>query len=238
MIDILIPTLGRAEVLEPLLQNIRETTPKASYVAWFVLDNEDRESHKVLIESATAIKPADDFAAILCDGTYPTKINAGYHATRRRAARRVAAESAQFVLPTADDVVFHDGWLEAALPVFEDPAVQVVGTDDLSPATADRTHATMPVLRRSYVEHPGAALDELATVFHEGYQHNFCETETWQLASHRGVTAWAEGAVIEHLHPAWGKRDEDATDEKGNKQGWEADEALFRSRREQWLRSP
>lgn len=234
MIDILIPTLGRAQRLAPLLENIRAATPKASYLVWFVLDQEDRESHEVLIDAGSAIPPADDFTALICDGTYPTKINAGYTASRRLAALRVAAESEQYVLPTADDVVFHEGWLETVLAVFEDPAVQVVGTDDLSPATAGRTHATMPVLRRSYIEHPGAALDEQATVFHAAYRHNFVETETWQLALQRGVTAWAEGAVIEHLHHSWGGREADATDARGNEQGWAEDKALFRRRRDQW----
>lgn len=223
-IAILIPTLGRAGVLEGLLDNLAETTPRYTYNPVFVLDQDDRESMDAVKKLHR--RPGQTLSWIVSDGTYPQKTNAGLRATVE-----------PFVLPTADDVRFHDGWLEAVEAAFEDETVKVVGTDDLSPATADRTHATMPVLRRSYCDDPGAAWGETGTVFHGGYRHNFCESETWQLASHRGVTAWAERAVIEHLHPAWGKRGEDATDEKGNKQGWEEDEALFRSRRELWMQS-
>jgi glycosyltransferase involved in cell wall biosynthesis len=222
VIDILIPTVGRAERLVPLLDNINETTPERHSVI-FVLDEGDQESREAVMSYG---KPTTCGYIVLQDGTYPVKVNAGHR-----------FGEGDLVLPTADDVLFHAGWLEAAIAVLADPSVQVVGTDDLSPATADRTHATMPVLRRSYIDAPGAVWGETGTLFHEGYRHNFCETELWQLAAHRGVTGWAEGAVIEHLHPAWGKRPEDATDEKGNKQGWEEDEALFRERREQWSRS-
>jgi hypothetical protein len=224
VIDILIPTLGRHRSLQSLAANLINTTPQGVYRVLFVADESDTETRRVLDEFCF---PGGIWGRIVFDGTYPCKINAALHHAHCRG---------DLVLPTADDVRFYEGWLEAVTAVFEDEAVQVVGTDDLSPATADRTHATMPVLRRSYIDAPGAVWGETGTVFHEGYRHNFCETELWQLASHRGVTAWADGAVIEHLHPAWGKRAEDATDEKGNKRGWEEDEVLFRSRQEEWRR--
>ncbi|HET7588599.1 MAG TPA: glycosyltransferase family A protein [Solirubrobacterales bacterium] len=222
-IAVLIPTLGRAGLLEGLLHNLAEATPRHYCNPVFVLDRDDQESLEVVEELYR--RPGQLLSWIISDGTYPQKINAGLRATVE-----------PFVLPTADDVRFYEGWLEAVTTAFEDERVQVVGTDDLSPSTANRDHATMPILRRSYIESPGAVWGEIGTVFHEGYRHNFCETELWQLAVRRGVTAWAEGAVIEHLHPAWGKRAEDATDEKGNKQGWEEDEARFRSRMAEWCR--
>jgi glycosyltransferase involved in cell wall biosynthesis len=222
VIDILIPSLGRAEKLIPLLDNINETTPEPHSVV-FVLDEGDQESQEVVMGYG---KPGTWAYIVLQDGTLPVKTNAGYH-----------FGEGEFVLATGDDVVFHPGWLEAALAVFEDPTVCLVGGDDLSPATADRTHATMPILRRSYCEDPGAAFGERNSIFHEGYTHNFVETETCHLAQHRGVWGWAEDCVIEHCHPAWGKRDEDDTDRKGNQQGWEQDEALFHQRQRQWLRS-
>ena len=223
-IDILVPTLGRDHVLGALIDNIEAMTPPREYRITFVLDSADTASFKRL--SVIGYRDSDAVRWIPQDGTYPVKMNTGYRATY-----------GDLVLPTADDVVFHDGWLEAALNTLADPSVQVVGTDDLSPATATREHATMPILRRSYIENPGAVWGERGTVFHEGYSHNFCETETWQLALQRGVTGWAEDCVIEHLHPAWGKRETDDTDRRGNLQGWDKDEALFRTRQRQWSRS-
>ena len=94
--------------------------------------------------------------------------------------------------------------------------VCVVGTNDLSPATENGEHVTMPIVRRSYIEDPGAVLGERGTVFNEDYHHNFVETELWQLARYRKVTRWSKEIVIEHLHPDWGKREEDATDAEGD----------------------
>lgn len=217
-VAILIPTLGRPDALAPLLQNLRQTTGPF-YRVYFVVDHEDQETRHVL-----DTMPGFDFETVLCDGTYPVKTNAGY----------LACRGEDLVLPTADDVVFHDGWYEAAVKRFEDPDVQVVGTLDLTPATAKGNHATMPILRRSYIEGQGAVWGEPGKVFHEGYGHNFCETELWRLASHRGVAVFERESVIEHLHPAWGTREADATDEKGNGQGWDADKALFQKRRDEW----
>lgn len=217
-IAILIPTLGRADALAPLLQNLRQVT-EFRYRVYFVVDRGDQETRHVL-----ETMPGFDFTTVLCDGTYPVKTNAGY----------AAAADEELVLPTADDVVFHDGWLRAALKRFEDPAVQVVGTNDLTPATRDGRLATMPILRRSYVDEQGAAWGERGTVFHEGLHHNFVDRELWELAQHRGVAVFEPESVIEHRHHGWGTREADETDAKGNQQGWDADKALFEQRRAQW----
>lgn len=218
MIDILIPTLGRAHLLGTVSANVAETT-SLPHRLLFVLDEDDDESR------AAVHRAGAEFT--FHNGTYPEKINAGF-----------AHTDGELVLPTADDVRFYPGWLEAVLAVLEaEPRVAVVGTDDLSPATADRTHATMPVLRRSYCKDPGAVWGETGSVFFEGYRHNFCETETCQLAQHRGLWAFAEDSKIEHLHPAWAKREIDDTDRRGNLVGWEEDERLFARRRARWSRS-
>jgi glycosyltransferase involved in cell wall biosynthesis len=221
VIDILIPTLGRHLALAPLAANLLNTTPPDSFRAVFVADEADAETRGVLNDICYPDSPR--WLQIVEDGSYPHKINAAYHATQ-----------GDLVLPTADDVVFHDGWLDAAVNALRDPSVQVVGTDDLSPVTEKRKLATMPILRRSYVEHPGASWGEPGGVFHEGYHHSFVDRELWELAIHRGVAAWADGCVIEHLHPSFGKREVDETDRKGNLSNWDEDEALFLSRREQW----
>lgn len=215
-IGILIPTLNRPESIEPLASNIAETTPVGFYSLIFVLDHADRESRE-------AVRRAEFSRFILCDGTYPVKTNAGY-----------AASNDEFILPTADDVWFRDGWLDAVLAEFENPNVQVVGTDDTTPATADRTHCTMPVIRRSYIEDPGCVWKRPGVVFRPELHHSFCETEVWQLAEHRRVAAWAEDAVIEHRHPDWGTRELDDTDRKGNRQGWDEDKALFERAKAEW----
>lgn len=220
-IAILIPTLGRADALAPLLQNLRQVT-EFCYRVYFVVDQEDQETRHVL-----DTMPGLDFTSVLCDGTYPEKVAAG-----------VAASTAEgLITPLADDVVFHDGWVPAALKHFEaNPEIQVVGTRDLTPATAGGKNVTMPIVRRSYVEHPGAAFDEAGVLFHQGYHHNAVERELWQLAMHRGVAVFEPEAVIEHRHHSWGTREVDETDRKGNMANWDADLALYHERERLWRR--
>lgn len=219
-VAILVPTLGRPQALAPLLENIRATTPAGHYWVYFVIDHDDGASDEALAR----LGMAEDWCGLLCDGTYPAKTNAGY---------RESSTDETLILPTADDVVFHKGWYEAALKHF-DAGAQVVGTNDLTPATRGGRHATMPILTRSYIESQGAVWSEPGKVFHEGYHHSYVETEIWQLANHRGVAVFEPESIIEHRHPGWGTRELDETDRKGNMQGWDADKALFQKRRAEW----
>lgn len=214
MIDVLLPTLGRPHALAPLIESFASATT-LPYRIIFVADHADEKTQAELDRL--------DAEYILEDGTYPHKTNAAY-----------LHGSGDLVLPTADDVVPHPGWAEAVVNALRNDSVMVVGTDDLSPATVDRTHATMPVIRRSYCEDPGASWREPGRVFHEGFHHLWCETEICGLSQHRGVWTFAEQAVIEHRHPDWGSRERDATDRKGNGSNNDADKALFQSRRRRW----
>jgi glycosyltransferase involved in cell wall biosynthesis len=219
-VSILVPTLGRSQALGRLVQSIRATTPAGRYEIVFVVDPDDDATkealdHLLLISAALVVDES---------GTYPHKTNVGYR----------EAEG-ELILPTADDVVFYPKWYEKVVQEFtEDDEVCVVGTNDRSPATEDGSHSTMPVVRRSYIEDAGAVLGETGTVFNEGYHHNFCETELWQLAWYRGVARFRSDAIIEHLHPDWGKRPLDATDEKGNRGSLDEDAALFYERAAAW----
>ncbi len=216
-VTIIVPTLGRPDALGPLVANLRMTTPPV-YRVCFVLDPADHASQQALARLAEA----PEVTALHAPGTYPVKTNAA-----------VAVTDEALVLPTADDVVFHCGWYEAALARFEAGA-QVVGTSDLTPATRGGRHATMPLLTRSYLEDPGAAHGEQGVVFHPGYHHNFVETELWQLACHRGVAVFEPASVIEHRHPSWGTAEVDDTYRRGAMTGWDADRALFEQRMSQW----
>ena len=216
-VSILVPTLNRSSSILPLALNVASTTPAGSYSLVFVLDHADKASRE-----AAQSSPRCRF--LLCDGTYPVKINAGLRGSNE-----------ELVLPVADDVVFHEGWYEKAIAAFE-PYVDVLGTNDLTPITEDGSHATMPIIRRSYIDHVGAASEETGTVFCEGYHHNFVETETCQLAMHRRVWKFAPEVVIEHHHHSWGTREVDDTDRKGNMVNFDADRTFFERRKAKWQR--
>lgn len=219
-VAVLIPTLGRPQALRPLLQSVATTTSPGAANVIFVVDHDDLLTH---VELQEAWQQGWRFGRCFADGTYPEKVNEG-----------VRACDEPLVLPAADDVVFHPGWLEQAIAAFGE-GVDVVGTNDLTPSTAAGQHATMPMLRRSYIEHTGAAFGELGTVFHPGYHHNACETELCKLAQHRGVYISCPASIIEHCHPSWGTREVDDTDRKGNLRNWDADMALFEKRQAEWL---
>lgn len=221
-VAILIPTLGRVDVLPGLLENIRETTPAGKYCVYFVLDSDDRESWEVCRRLSGG---AGDVVLVEGDGTYPVKIGIG-----------VQASTEPLIAPLADDIVFHPRWYEAMAARFDDQAVEVVGTLDLTPATVNGKNVTMPIVRRSYVEDPGAAHDEPGVLFHTGYHHNAVERELWQLAKHRGVAVFEPESVIEHKHPSWNSREADDTDRKGNQSNWDADLALYHARERLWRR--
>lgn len=218
-VAILIPTLGRPNALRPLLQSIATTTPVGAANVVFVVDHDDPSTHAELQE---AWAQGWRFGRCFCDGTYPEKINAG-----------LRASNDPLVLLADDDIVFHAGWLEHALAALSG-STAVVGTNDLTPATADGGHSTKPIVRRSYVDDPGAAFGEPGVALHEGYHHNFCETELCALAQHRGVYVSCPTSIIEHCHPAWGTREADETDRKGSQSNWGEDERLFLERQEQW----
>lgn len=216
-IAILVPTLGRADALAPLFDSVRATTPDDAYRLVFVADHADEPTHRAIL--ALPHCPQVDLA--VSDGTYPQKINAGYRACDER-----------LILPTADDVVFHSGWLEAALDAFGS-AIEVVGTNDLTPATAKGKHATMPIVTRDYIEY-GAVWGEPGILFHEGYHHNFVERELNELAKSRGVWTFAANSIIEHRHPSWGTAEVDDTYRRGAMSNWEHDSALFDGRSKRW----
>jgi glycosyltransferase involved in cell wall biosynthesis len=221
-ISIVVPTLGRASKLPDLVLNIGENTKMHKWEIVFVLDYDDKASRDVALDLRGDL--GNERIAIVCgDGTFPQKTNLG-----------AVASMGEFVLPGADDIWPHEMWLDEILYFFDvSDDIQVVGANDLSPKSGPE-HSTMPVLRRSYIASPGASWGETGTVFHEGYHHNFVETEVCDLAISRGVWVYNESAVIEHLHPNWGKRAQDSTDERGWLRNFHQDEKLFEQRSRNW----
>jgi len=218
VIDILIPTIFRAHYLADLIVNIAGTT-EGAHRTIFVADEEDHETIDELQSLGAGY--------VVAPGPLPRAMNAGFR-----------AGAGDLVLATNDDVYFHAGWLEAAERAFEDPSVMVVGTRDLTPISENGDHTTQPIMRRAYVEDPGAVWGETGTIYWEGYHHGWVETELWQLACHRGVARFVPECVIEHRHPDWGTRPPDATDQRGNMQGKAEDSASFQNRRHEWMTCP
>lgn len=127
-------------------------------------------------------------------GDYAFKINQAYQSTTE-----------PFIFLGADDLAFHSGWWAAARRYFDDPAIGVVGTNDLSPTqrSVGGEHATHSVVRRTYADR-GLITGERGILF-EGYAHEYVDDELIGTAKKRQAWAYARDSVVEHLHPHWGK---------------------------------
>lgn len=183
---ILVPMLGRAHRVAPLLASIAEATPDA-YVL-FLLSPDDTAVRREVTRHhrqflTVARRPTGDYAR---------KINAGYRAT-----------SHPYLFTAADDLKFHPGWFESAVAAMTD-GVGVVGTNDLgSPRVMAGEHSTHSLVARWYADL--GTIDEPGKIYHEGYVHEYVDDELVGTAKRRGMWAFAVDAHVEHLHPDWGK---------------------------------
>lgn len=155
-------------------------------------------------------------------GDYAFKINRG-----------VLATGEPWIFQAADDLRFHDGWLDEAVRVAGLNGARVIGTDDrCNPRVRSGRHSTHSLVARSYVEEVGTG-DRPGHMLHEGYEHGFVDDELVWIARRRGEFAFSYGSVVEHLHPR--NRQEqialDATYEKAlDGRAHARDRALFRRR--------
>lgn len=227
--DVLViaPVLARPQNARPLVDSI-DATAAAEWLLVFVCSATDeleleacltlaQEHPRVGVTIIPSLPGPGDFAL---------KTQAGYDG--------VAYQDVPLVLCAADDLRFHPGWDVAALAVFDEYDVGVVGTVDLgNRQTVAGTHATHPFVARCYIDRHGGAVGEPGTVYHQGYDHQYVDVELCQTAMSRGCYAHAHGSVIEHLHPLWRKGEQDATYRRGSS-GALADRRLYERRRRLW----
>lgn len=213
---ILIPVLGRAHRVQPLVENIRETTPEPHEIL-FVCDPQDRATQDEIAKTGCRM--------ISPGGSYAHKINAGVRAT-----------DPPFLAFFADDLVPQQGWLTAALAAMVND-VQVVGLNDMIPRPDRPEHATHFVITREAAELP--CIDGKPGPMCEQYRHAGPDDELVGTAKKRGLYVYAEEACVRHDHPALGPNvggtQMDATYDKGMA-CWPQDRRTLRIRRRLWLR--
>lgn len=142
---------------------------------------------------------------------------------------------APYVLLGADDLEFRPGWDERVIAVAASSRAGVIGTDDdANPLVKRGRHATHAVVSRDYIDTWGGTfLDGPGVVYHEGYQHQYVDTELVEAARQRGEWVFAHGAVVAHHHPIYDRSvPMDATYQKALADA-HADKALYVSRLEQ-----
>ena len=116
--------------------------------------------------------------------------------------------SAPYLLLGADDLEFTDGWDERALQVAQRTGAGVIGiNDDANPLVKRGRHATHPLVARSYISEVGGTWhDGPGIIYHEGYAHQYVDTELCAAAMQRGQWAFSFGSTVRHLHPLYDRR--------------------------------
>jgi hypothetical protein len=145
----------------------------------------------------------------------------------------------EWMLCGADDLRFRVDWfdncLKAAKRLLPGGAC-VVGTNDLgNQRVVAGYHSTHPLVHRDYIQ-CGGVVDDPTRILPECYGHWFVDDEFVQVAQVRMTYAHAHDAIVEHMHPEWGKALRDETYEHGYK-SIPTDRDLFITRQRLWRHS-
>ena len=215
MIAILVPVLGRAHQIQPLLQSIDGSTV-AEHQVVLIFSPDDEAIHAAKGTSATVLTTS--WPAGKAD--YAKKLTLGYQQTTE-----------PWLFQGATDLVFHPDWDTAALTVAKRTGVGVIGTNDLgNPLVKRGMHSTHSLIARDYIETHGGTADNSGLIFSEAYDHQYSDSEFIETARRRRQFAFSKKSIVEHLHPHWGKAEMDDTYEKAHRQT-NQDQRLFMQRR-------
>lgn len=210
-VAVIVPAMRRPHRVAPFMESLRSSTENAT--AYFVCDQDDTEQIAAVLAAGAEVITNQS-----ASHTFATKANLGYRST-----------SEPWLLFVGDDVRFQSGWKESALIAAGDRH-HLVATNDLgNRAVMAGQHATHPLIRREWLDTHGASWDGPGTVAHEGYAHWFVDNEWSTVARMAGVFVFSPESVIEHLHPIWGKGEDDEVYRLGQSKA-SADQALWERR--------
>lgn len=213
---VIVPVLNRPARAAPTWDQLRDAD---GVKTMFVVSPHDLDERAALLKIAAPLIVAEWEPG---PGDYAKKINLGYQWAFSRGFT--------WVFTGADDLVFHDGWLDQALAVAASTGAAVIGTNDLwNPAVRMRKHSTHTLVNVEYVTRVGASWDGPGFVLHEGYDHQCVDNELVAAAKLRDRWAFAQRSVVEHLHPFAHKAVMDDTYRKALARGRQ-DIALYQQR--------
>lgn len=222
-IAVIVPVLNRPERVEPLVKSFHASCTREQASLFFIAQQNDVNEIEALrrlpliIDDPSLVKPRIACVFVIQEKrSWAKKINVGLHTS-----------TSPWILCGADDLNFIPGWVEALEPYMADEGAGVIGTSDLGQASFVRK-SCHPLVRRAYAIAEGT-IDERNKVVHEGYDHNFPDTEMELTAIKRGAYRFASECVIEHLHPLTGKAKIDDTYRLGSLHHME-DSTLFAKR--------
>lgn len=206
LVAILVPVLDRPAHVAPLVNSLRES--RAAARLYFIATLDDQAE---LAACRAEAERDPGFVRVLVVPTsrrsWAKKINDGIRRTTE-----------SWLLLAADDIRFHSGWADEAIKIANaHPGAGVIGTNDLGHrGTIEGWHSTHPIVSRKYARELGS-IDDRRQFVHEGYRHNFADTEIVATAKLRDAYVHAPLAIVEHLHPLWKKSKTDSTYALGRK---------------------
>lgn len=219
VVDVIVPTFRRPDRLAGVAANVHEATP-VRHVVSFVVEEDDQPS----LEAAKALVCAE-VRVVVNDRAhnYSGALNAA-----------VASSCAPFWFAASDDLRFRPGWFETARAMIDDQ-FWVVGTNDLlNTFVLQGLHATHYLVDRRYTDEVGGTVDGgPGTALHEGYDHNYCDTEFIGTAKARVRFRPCLDSVVEHMHWTVRKGPKDATSERAYRH-FQRDRQLYDARRPMW----
>lgn len=187
---VLIPTYQRPDRVLSLTQNV--ITSGHGIIPYFICERDDKASIEAVVTT-----PGANLIVNQRSRNYAGAINTG-----------VAETDEPYLFAGADDIRFTAGWFDLAVCLMN-KRTEVVGTNDLgNPDVLAGTHATHYLVSRNYATQ--GVVDQLGIMLHEGYDHNYTDTEFIQTAIARGKFQPCLEAEVEHLHVTWGKATHDA----------------------------
>lgn len=217
-VDILIPTIGRADRLAAVAANIHDAT-EAEHRVVFIVEEHDGASFDAACSTGDTVlaNPGPHNYAGACNHAY-------------------ANTDGRYLFAGSDDLRFHRGWDRHALAVMGAlERIEVVGTNDLlNPYVAAGTHATHYLVDRRYLDRDGGVVDRGPGSFMcDLLQHQYTDTEFVGTAKARVRFMPCMEAIVEHMHFLAGKSPHDETYVRAYAD-IEEDSALYDSRRPLW----
>lgn len=235
---IIVPVMRRPQSAKPFMDSLRASlrqsgTP-AEVTVYAVCDQTDRETRAAWLEAgAIAIlgqwfrEETDEEAGTTWDvprpGRFSEKANEGYVYTGQHT-------NEPWLFFVGDDVRFHAGWLDQAQDAGRRSGKGIIGTNDLgNQFVINGQHATHWLARRTYLDQQGGGWDGPGVACHEGYGHWYVDNEVVTAAKQRDEWVPCLESIVEHLHPVWGKGDQDEVYAQGQSTQ-QADMRLFMER--------
>lgn len=217
LIDVIVPTMWRADRLRRVVRNAHDNTASANIVT-LVAEGHDHAT----VQAARRLASRYPWVRLVVNeraANYAGAVNTA-----------VMSSPAEWWFGGADDLNFHPGWDTACLAA----GGRVVGTNDLfNVDVLAGLHATHYLVHRSYSDDGGTSDAGPGVALHEGYDHNYVDTEFVAVARARGEFRPCLDAVVEHLHFGAGKSVVDATYDRGQARVM-ADRDLFLARVAMW----